>query len=197
MKRRVFVCVCTRVLWFMCVCTCMHLGGLANKRVRVCGCAGGWGCCLNSKHDNPPFPFFPQLSLSSPKIGCAAFVTSHECLLNLLWRDLGVNLFPVEKAKLWNHEPKNKTCVTFGKPFMALLCNVLVYGSITAVHNKKSRGQQTWCEDVNIKQQHPQSISALTVTKMKTLQKKTQMQWVYMHINILVLALIPNKKIFS
>lgn len=131
-----FVCTCSCVSIgaVVCVC-CMHLGLLTN----ICVCVCGWGCCLNSKHDNPPF--FPQLSLSSPKIGCTPFVTSHECLLNLLWRDLGVNLFPVEKAKLWNHKPKNKTCVTFGKPFMALVCNVLVYRSITTVLIKRSRGQ--------------------------------------------------------
>lgn len=73
------------------------------------------GCCLNSEYDNPPF--VQQLSLFSPKIGCTSFVTSHECLLNLLWRDLDVNLFPVEKAKLWNHKPKNKTFVRFFKAF--------------------------------------------------------------------------------
>lgn len=83
-------------LYSRCICTCMHLDGLANKY--MCVWVGVWTW-------NLPFPFFPQLSLSSPKIGCTPFVTSHECLLNLLWRDLGANLFPVEKAKLWNNEP--------------------------------------------------------------------------------------------
>lgn len=70
-------------------------------RASVCGC----GCCLNLKPTISIFFFSRSFSLYSPKIGCTPFVTSHECLLNLLWRDLGVNLFPVEKAKLWNHEP--------------------------------------------------------------------------------------------
>lgn len=122
------------------VCVCMHLHAFvwACLQVCVCVCVERWvgvEGCLNSKHDNPPF--FLQLSLSSPKIGCTPFVTSHECLLNLLWRDLGVNLFPVEKAKLWNHKPKNKTCVTFGKPFMAVVCNEASLLRLL----KRSRGQ--------------------------------------------------------
>lgn len=81
-----------------CVLACICVGSLINKWGRV------WGCCSTSNHDNPSF--FPHLSLSFPKIGCTSFVTSHECFLNLLWRDLSVNLFPVEKAKPWNRKPK-------------------------------------------------------------------------------------------
>lgn len=86
-------------LYSRCTCTCMHWDGLANKYMCV------WVGVL-FELETYHFHFFPpQLSLSSPKIGCTPFVTSHECLLNLLWRDLGANLFPVEKAKLWNNEP--------------------------------------------------------------------------------------------
>lgn len=114
------VCVCRRC--DLCALACIWVGSRQTN-----ACVRGWGCCLNSKHDNPQFPFFfRSFPFSSPKIGCTPFVTSHECLLNLLWRDLGVNLFPVEKAKLWNHEPKNKSRVTLGKPFMVLVRNVFV-----------------------------------------------------------------------
>lgn len=83
------------------------------------------GCCLNSNYNNLQFvpQFFP---LFAPKIGCTSFITSHEWLLNLLWRDLDVNLFPVEKAKQWNHKPKNKTFVSL---FLSLLWQCLPMSS--------------------------------------------------------------------
>lgn len=70
-------------------------------------------------------PFVRPLSLYSPKIGRTSFVITHERLLNLLWRDLDVNLFPVEKAKLWKHKPKNKTLGRFRKAFYAHGCAVM------------------------------------------------------------------------
>lgn len=133
----VFVSACT----FTCTCSCVSAGvviyvlshafGWArDKQTRVC-VGGGVVWTPNTITHN--FHFFRSFPFSSPKIGCTLFVTSHECLLNLLWRDLGVNLFPVRKAKLWNHEPKNKSRVTLGKPFMALVHNVFVWRSIAAV----------------------------------------------------------------
>lgn len=119
------------VLWFV------YVHRLTNKWMHLCVYTRERVCCLKLKHDNLPF-FSTAVSFSS-KNRLHSFRHLTWMTLNLLWRDLGVNLFPVEKAKPWSHKPKNNTCVRFGKPFMALVCNVLAQRSITEVNHKVLR----------------------------------------------------------
>lgn len=191
----VFMSACT----FICTCSCVSAGvviyvlshafGWArDKQTRVC-VGGGVVWTPNTITHN--FHFFRSFPFSSPKIGCTPFVTSHECLLNLLWRDLGVNLFPVEKAKLWNHKPKNKSRVTLGKPFMVLVGNVFVWRSIAAVLIQKSRGQWTR-PHATVKQQRLQFItSLLRVAKMKVSPLYYNGRIVWFHWGV-ILSIRPN-----
>lgn len=80
-----------------CVYMSVHVYMLACIWMDLCVCVSV--CLLRGLNLKPNISIFQQFSLSSPKIGCTCFVASHECLLNLLWRDLNVNLSLVENVK--------------------------------------------------------------------------------------------------